>query len=71
MPATADDVPPALRAAHHESLRPEALELLLCPVGAGHARDSSTSGGTVGGMAPSCIWHPVAILWAILGVGIT
>ncbi len=55
MPATADDVPPALRAAHHESLRPEALELLLCPVGAGHARDSSTSGGTVGGMAPSYI----------------
>jgi hypothetical protein len=27
--------------------------------------------GTVGGMAPSYIWYPLAILRDILGVGIT
>ena len=27
--------------------------------------------GTVGGMAPSYIWYPIAILRCILGVGIT
>ena len=55
LPASAGSFPtiPRMQAAHRESLRPEALERLLCHVG--------------GGMAPSNIVYVLAILAASWG----